>query len=59
MNNSLDALLARLNAGDEAVVKQLFLAFEPYMRMAIRRRIAGSLARNSILPISCNLSGSM
>jgi RNA polymerase sigma-70 factor (ECF subfamily) len=43
MNDSLDALLARLNAGDEAAVKQLFIAFEPYMRMVIRRRIAGPL----------------
>jgi RNA polymerase sigma-70 factor (ECF subfamily) len=43
MNDSLDSLLARLNAGDESVVKQMFLTFEPYMRMAIRRRIAGSL----------------
>jgi len=43
MNDSLDALLARLNAGDEAAVKQLFIALEPYMRMVIRRRIAGPL----------------
>jgi RNA polymerase sigma-70 factor (ECF subfamily) len=43
MNESLDALLARLNSGDDAAVKQLFVAFEPYMRMVIRRRLAGPL----------------
>jgi RNA polymerase sigma factor (sigma-70 family) len=43
MNDSLEALLVRLNAGDRQAVKQLFLAFEPYMRMVIRRRISGSL----------------
>jgi RNA polymerase sigma factor (sigma-70 family) len=43
MSDSLEALLARLNAGDEAAVEQLFVAFEPYMRMVIRRRIVGSL----------------
>ncbi|HEY2883159.1 MAG TPA: RNA polymerase sigma factor [Pirellulales bacterium] len=43
MNDSLDALLVRLNQGDELAVKQLFVAFEPYMRMAIRRRITGQL----------------
>jgi RNA polymerase sigma-70 factor (ECF subfamily) len=43
MSDSLDSLLARLNVGDEAAVEQLFVAFEPYMRMVIRRRIAGSL----------------
>ena len=29
MSESLDALLVRLNAGDELAVKQLFVAFEP------------------------------
>jgi len=46
MNDSLDSLLSRLNAGDEAAVKQLFIAFEPYMRMVIRRRILTSSARS-------------
>jgi RNA polymerase sigma factor (sigma-70 family) len=43
MSESPDALLMRLNAGDEVAVKQLFVAFEPYMRMVIRRHIVGSL----------------
>src|SRR5438270_9045459 len=43
MNDPLDAVLVRLNAGDERAVEQMFIAFEPYMRMAIHRRIAGSL----------------
>jgi hypothetical protein len=41
--NSLDAMLLRLNAGDELAVKQLFVAYEPFMRMVIHRRISGSL----------------
>ncbi len=43
MNDSLEKLLIRLNAGDELAVRQMFVAFEPYMRMVIRRRISGSL----------------
>jgi RNA polymerase sigma factor (sigma-70 family) len=43
MTAALDSLMARLNAGDEAALKQMFVAFEPYMRMVVRRRIAGSL----------------
>ncbi len=43
MNDSLDSLLVRLNAGDELAVKQMFLLFEPFMRMVIHRRINGSL----------------
>jgi RNA polymerase sigma factor (sigma-70 family) len=39
----LDGLLARLNAGDELAVKQLFVAYEPFMRMVIHRQIAGPL----------------
>ena len=43
MTDSLDAVLVRLNAGDARAVEEMFIAFEPYMRMAIHRRIAGSL----------------
>ena len=43
MNDSLEALLVRLNSGDERAVEQMFIAFEPYMRMVIRRRISGPL----------------
>src|SRR5215813_14400928 len=43
MNDSLEQLLIRLNAGDEHAVEQMFVAFEPYMRMVIRRRISGPL----------------
>jgi hypothetical protein len=35
--------VVRLNAGDRLAVKQMFLLFEPYMRMVIHRRINGSL----------------
>jgi RNA polymerase sigma factor (sigma-70 family) len=43
MSDSLEVLLARLNDGDEAAIKQLFVAYEPFMRMVIHRQIAGSL----------------
>src|ERR1700745_688769 len=43
MNDPLDAVLVRLNAGDLRAVEEMFVAFEPYMRMAIHRRISGSL----------------
>ncbi len=44
MNASpLEEMLARLNAGDAAAAEQLFLAFEPFLRMVIRRRLSSSL----------------
>ena len=43
MSDSVEELLARVNAGDELAIKHMFVAFEPYMRMVIRRRMSGSL----------------
>jgi RNA polymerase sigma factor (sigma-70 family) len=43
MNDPLEAVLVRLNSGEQGAVEEMFVAFEPYMRMAIHRRIAGSL----------------
>ncbi len=43
MSGPLDALLAKLNAGDPAAAEQLFLTFEPYLRMVIRRRLSNGL----------------
>ncbi|HZZ29217.1 MAG TPA: RNA polymerase sigma factor [Pirellulales bacterium] len=43
MNDSLAGLLTRLNAADEFAMRQMFIAFEPYMRMVVHRHIAGSL----------------
>src|SRR6516165_9866274 len=36
MNDSLDELLAQLSSGDMVAAGQLFLAFEPYLRKAVR-----------------------
>jgi hypothetical protein len=36
-------MLLRLNAGDELAVKQLFIAYGPFMRTVIHRCISGSL----------------
>jgi RNA polymerase sigma-70 factor (ECF subfamily) len=40
---SLDALLERLNSGDEAAATQVFQAYEPYLRMVVRRQFSGRL----------------
>ena len=33
----LDALLEKLTSGDEAAAQQVFLTYEPYLRMVVRR----------------------
>lgn len=43
MSGPLDSMLAKLNAGDPAAAEEVFLAFEPYLRMVIRRRLSQSL----------------
>ena len=43
MSGPLDGLLLKLNAGDPAAAEQVFLAFEPYLRMVIRRRLSQAL----------------
>jgi len=40
---ALDSLLSRLNAGDSAAAEEVFVEFEPYLRMVIRRKLSGSL----------------
>src|SRR3954463_558401 len=37
--DSLDALLERLCSGDHAAAEQVFLTFEPYLRMVVRRQL--------------------
>ena len=39
----LDELFERLNAGDISAAERAFLAYEPYLRMAVRRRLSGPL----------------
>src|SRR5947209_12742153 len=39
MNEPLDNLLAQLCSGDPAAAGQVFLAFEPYLRKAVRRHL--------------------
>ncbi len=38
-----ESWLTRLNAGDEAAVERLFLVYEPYLRMVVRRRLSAGL----------------
>jgi RNA polymerase sigma factor (sigma-70 family) len=39
----LDELFERLNAGDISAAERAFVAYEPYLRMAVRRRLSGPL----------------
>ena len=39
----LDELIDRLNKGDVSAAERAFVAFEPYLRMAVRRRLSGPL----------------
>ena len=39
----LDELIERLNKGDMSAAERAFLTFEPYLRMAVRRRLSGPL----------------
>jgi RNA polymerase sigma-70 factor (ECF subfamily) len=43
MNEPLDDLLARLCSGDRAAAEQVFLAYEPYLRKAVRRHLPAPL----------------
>jgi RNA polymerase sigma-70 factor (ECF subfamily) len=40
---SLDRWIARLNEGDVLAVDRVFLAYEPYLRIAVRRRLSPRL----------------
>ncbi len=39
----LDELIERLNQGDISAAERALLAYEPYLRMAVRRRLSGPL----------------
>jgi RNA polymerase sigma factor (sigma-70 family) len=39
----LDELVERLNKGDITAAERAFVAYEPYLRMAVRRRLSGPL----------------
>jgi RNA polymerase sigma factor (sigma-70 family) len=39
----LSSLLARLNAGDAAAAEQVFVAYQPFLRMVVRRRLSRAL----------------
>ena len=43
MNEPLDNLLAQLCSGDVAAAEQVFLAYEPYLRKAVRRQLPAPL----------------
>ena len=43
MNEPLDLLLAQLCSGDMAAAEQVFLAYEPYLRKAVRRHLPAPL----------------
>jgi RNA polymerase sigma-70 factor (ECF subfamily) len=39
----MDELIERLNQGDLSAAERAFLAYEPYLRMAVRRQLTGPL----------------
>jgi RNA polymerase sigma factor (sigma-70 family) len=39
----LDDLIERLNKGDVSAAERALMAYEPYLRMAVRRRLSGAL----------------
>ena len=41
--DQLDQLIERLNDGDVVAAERAFLAYEPYLRMAVRRQLNGPL----------------
>src|SRR5438105_3152918 len=43
MDQPLDHLLEQLCSGDVAAAEQVFLAYEPYLRKAVRRQLPASL----------------
>jgi RNA polymerase sigma-70 factor (ECF subfamily) len=42
-SDPIGALLDKLSSGDPAVVEQAFLAYEPYLRMMVRRKLPARL----------------
>ena len=53
----LDDLIERLNEGDISAAECALAAYEPYLRMAVRRRLSGVCAPSSTRWISFNPSG--
>jgi hypothetical protein len=43
MSEPRDRLLARLCEGDVTTAEQVFVAYEPYLRQAVRRQLTASL----------------
>ncbi len=43
MKDDLDHLIAKLNSGDIDAAQSAFLAYEPYLRMVVRRQLKGPL----------------
>src|SRR5207244_10098415 len=41
--DALENLLAELSSGDDAAIEQAFVAFEPYLRMVVRRQLSADL----------------
>jgi RNA polymerase sigma factor (sigma-70 family) len=42
-DDRLEQLLERLNCGDRAAAEELFLSYEPYLRMVVRRQLSPRL----------------
>jgi RNA polymerase sigma-70 factor (ECF subfamily) len=42
-NDPLDSVLEKLSSGDPAAAERVFVAYEPYLRMVVRRRLPARL----------------
>jgi RNA polymerase sigma factor (sigma-70 family) len=43
MDDALQALIGKLSSGDEAAAEEVFRAYEPYLRMVVRRMLPSNL----------------
>jgi RNA polymerase sigma-70 factor (ECF subfamily) len=43
MNDSLNTLLDKLVSGDDAAASEVFVKYEPYLRMVVRKNLTPSL----------------
>ena len=61
-DDSLDHWIDRLNGGDVEAVERVFLAYEPYLRIAVRRRLGRGLqakldSRDIVQSVFANVLG--
>ena len=56
-SDALDTLLERLTHGEIDAAEEVFLTFEPVLRVMVRRRLTPRLRASSTRWMSCSRSG--